>query len=283
MDIGTAKATADQRSLVQHHLIDVCEPSASFSVDRWRTQAINAIDRIQASGATPIVVGGTLLYVMALLEGLFDGPGADDAFRASAAGASTESLRAQLVRADPRTAGRLHPNDRRRTIRALEVLRLTGRSLTDLQEQWDRGARRPDTLLVVLNWSREAINRRINARVKRMLESGFVDEVRGLMDTGSLSQQAAAAIGYRDVMEHLAGKITLEDAAERIKQATRRLGKHQRSWLRRLLAGASKGTAIVVDADSEPMDHWPAIVADALESAPSPRASVPGPTPHDAR
>jgi tRNA dimethylallyltransferase len=235
MDIGTAKPTADERGGVPHHLIDLVEPTEPFSVDRWRSLADPLIAEIRGRGGVPIVVGGTHFYVKALLEGLFEGPGGDEGVREALRALVPADRRAELERVDPEAAARIHPNDERRTIRALEVFRLTGRPISAWQAQWDRGAARPDALLVGLEWPVEALNRRINARVRSMVERGLVEEARGLWEARRLGEQASQALGYKQLVEWLeAGGGRPEDAIERIKIETRRFAKQQRTWLRRL-------------------------------------------------
>lgn len=234
MDIGTAKPTTEERRGILHHLIDVAEPEEPFSVEQWLSLAEPCIEGIRGAGGVPIVVGGTHFYVKALLEGLFEGPGADAALRTELGGLSPALLRAELERIDPATAARLHPNDLRRTIRAIEVFRLTGTPLSAHQAQWDRGGARPDALLVGLEWEIEPLNRRINSRVKSMIDRGLVDEARGLWIKGSLGPQSREALGYKQLIEHFEGRATLDDAIEQIKIETRRFAKSQRTWLRRL-------------------------------------------------
>ncbi len=250
MDIGTAKPTADERRGVTHHLIDILEPDdpVPFSVHRWLSLAEGLIGEMgwgeiekndapegAATGRDriPIVVGGTHLYIKALLDGVFDGPGADDAIRAELDALDPAERRAELERIDPQAAARIHPNDARRTIRAIEVFRLTGKPISAWQGQWDKGSR-ADCLLVILEWDAEAINRRINARVREMVDRGLVEEVRALSARGLLGPQAAQALGYKQILAHLGGNGSLDDAVERIKIETRRFAKNQRTWIRRL-------------------------------------------------
>lgn len=236
MDIGTAKPTPDERRGVKHHLIDLVEPTEPFSVEQWLARAEPLIESLRAEGHLPIVVGGTHFFVKALLDGLFEGPGADPALRAELNALPRESLREELLRADPVAAERIHPNDTRRTVRALEVFRLTGKRISAQQEQWDRADPRPDALLVGLDWEPEAINRRINARVRDMIDRGLVSEARGLWREGRIGPQAGEALGYKQLIEHFEGRCSLEEAIERIKVETRRFAKNQRTWLRRLRA-----------------------------------------------
>ncbi|MEL7472643.1 MAG: tRNA (adenosine(37)-N6)-dimethylallyltransferase MiaA [Planctomycetota bacterium] len=235
LDIATAKPTEVERGGVPHHLIDLVEPTEAFTVHDWLAAAESAIADIHARGKTPIVVGGTHLYVKAFLEGLFEGPPADEALRAELRAMGLATLRAELERVDPEAAGRLHPNDERRTIRALEVQRLTGTPISELQAQWDRAASaRTDCVLVGLAWPTEAINPRINARVKQMMEAGLLEETRRLHEAGTLGPQAREALGTKQLLRHLAGDWTIDEAVEQIKIETRRFAKNQRTWLRRL-------------------------------------------------
>jgi tRNA dimethylallyltransferase len=234
MDIGTAKPTPEQRRAVPHHLLDLLDPSEDgFSVDAWLRLAEGAIGSIRSRGARPIVVGGTNLYVQALLEGMLHGPPPDRALRAELLARPPEELRRRLEAADPGAASRIHPNDLRRSIRAIEVFELTGRRLSDLQTQWGRHGRE-DVVIVVLEYGVEAINARINARVRHMAARGLVEEVRRLAAApGGLGRQAGEGLGYRQVLDHLAGRMGLEEALERVRIGTRRLAKQQRTWLRR--------------------------------------------------
>lgn len=234
MDIGTAKPTMEEHGGVRHHLIDCVDPREGFSVDRWLALAEGALADVRARGVRPIVVGGTHLYVKALLEGLFEGPGADAALREQLGALTAAELRAELERVDPASAGRLHPSDRRRAIRAIEVFRLTGRPLSVHQVQWDQGTSREDAALIGLVWPTEGLNRRINERVKEMFERGLVDEARALWAGGMLGVQAREALGYKQLIDFFEGRCTLEDSFERIKIETRRFAKNQRTWLRRL-------------------------------------------------
>lgn len=237
MDIGTAKPSLADRRRVRHHLIDVVEPSESFSVARFVELADRAIAGIVASGKRVWAVGGTALYVKALMEGLFEGPPADAAFRAAfrrrLALEGPAALNAELASIDPKAADRIHPNDARRIERALEVHHLTGVPISELQRQWDMGRTRYDCRLFVLNRQREDLNRRINARVKWMFQAGFLDEVRRLLaEPRSLSEQARQALGYAEVIDHLRGKVDLDKTVELVKIHTRRFAKSQRTWFK---------------------------------------------------
>lgn len=263
MDIGTAKPTPDERKGVPHHLIDVADPGDAFSVHDWLTRAETAIGDIRARGGCPVVAGGTHLYIKALMDGLFAGPGEDPALRAQLRAMPAAELRRELERVDPAAAARLHPNDLRRTIRAIEVFRATGVPISAHQRQWDATPVHDDRVLVVLDWPSEAINRRINARVRTMFDLGLVEEVRGLLEAGRLRGQAGEALGYHQVVDHLDGRCTLDDAIERVKIDTRRLAKNQRTWLRRLRATPG---CVVIDAADVPAADWCAIVMRACEA-----------------
>jgi tRNA dimethylallyltransferase len=234
LDIGTAKPTIEERRGVVHHLIDVAEPTEAFSVKQWLTLAERTISEIRSRGGWPIVVGGTHLYVKALLDGLFEGPGADEGVRARLMAMSPIDLRLMLEAKDPAAAAKLHPNDLRRTVRALEVLELTGIPMSEHQKQWDASRESGEFTLAGLEWPVEAINRRINARVKEMFARGLVEEVRSLRGRGALGPQASEALGYKQLVAHLEGRCTLEEASEAIKIETRRFAKNQRTWARRL-------------------------------------------------
>lgn len=234
LDIGTAKPSGAERRGVAHHLIDVAEPTEAFTVHDWLGAAEGLIGSIRGRGAFPIVAGGTHLYVKALLEGMFEGPAPDAALREELRRLGQRERRAELERVDAAAAARIHPNDERRTIRALEVHRQTGRPISEHQRQWDRGAGREDRVLIGLEWPTEMLNRRINARVREIVERGLVEEVRGLWAAGRLGPQAREGLGYKQLVEHFEGHCGLEDAVERIKIETRRFAKSQRTWLRRL-------------------------------------------------
>lgn len=236
MDIGTAKPTTSERSEVIHHGLDLVDPTHDgFTVEDWLAHAHAALAAIHARGGVAIVVGGTNLYAKALIEGLFDGPPADPALREELGTWELDALRSELVRIDPVAADRIHRNDRRRTIRAIEVHRATGTPISVLQAQWrDRPAALPaGWSLVGLSMGVEANNRRINARVRGMRAMGLVDEVRSLLGAGGFGAQAATAVGYRELIAHLHGAGSEDDAFEAIKIATRQLAKQQRTWLKR--------------------------------------------------
>ena len=232
MDIGTAKPSRAEREAVRHHLIDVAGPDETFTVARFVELADRVIE--QAGSSRLIVTGGTPLYYKALFEGLFEGPAADEAVRSQLRAESAEALSRRLAEVDPAAASRIHPNDTKRLIRALEVFELTGRPLSSFQTHWAAGEHRHPAVWVGLAWEKDALNSRINARVKSMLSAGWLEETRGLLDRfGSLSSTAAEATGYRELIDHLQGKQSLPAAAEQIKIATRQLARRQMKWFRR--------------------------------------------------
>jgi len=259
MVIGTAQPTPAERAEARHHLCGFVDPrNADFTVRDWLDEAERAIESIRGRGSHPIIVGGTNLYIRSLLEGVFDGPGRDDAIRRDLETHDDETLHQRLREVDPPSAERIHRNDRRRMIRALEVHAITGRPLSEHKQQWtDAPRNRPDVRLVVLDRPVDQLNRRINARVKAMLEAGFLEEVDRLRSEGELGTQAREAVGYRELLDHLEGRCTIEEATERIKIRTRRYGKQQRTWLRRF--AAIPGTVRL-----DPTDRSAREVADAL-------------------
>lgn len=237
LDIGTGKPSERERRGVPHHLIDIVEPTERFSVHDWLRAAERTVDEIRARGNLPIVVGGTHLYIQSILHGLFEGPPPDEALRQRLRAAPAPQRRAELERVDPEAAARIHPSDERRTVRALEVYHQTGTPISRLQTQWAAAQPdRSDRVLVGLDWTSEAINRRINARVREMLELGLIEEARGLWASGRLGAQAGEALGYKQLVAHFEGRASEHDAIERIKIETRRFAKNQRTWLRRLRA-----------------------------------------------
>jgi len=237
MDIGTAKASPEARQQVPHHLIDVVEPSESFSVGLFLEKALAAIDDIRGRGRPVVAVGGTALYIKALLYGLFEGPGGDELIRAElraqAQRDGLSKLHEALRRIDPHAADRIDPNDAKRIIRALEVFRLTGKPISSFQKQFDAQQPMHDWTILGLRREKAEESRRMNARVRKMVELGLVQEVRSLLaEDRPLSRQARCAIGYAEIIEHLQGRMSLEDAVEEIKKNTRRLAKGQRTWFK---------------------------------------------------
>ncbi len=243
LDLGTAKPTAEERRRARHYLVDVLEPWESASVAWWRQQAEACFREIEGRSRRVLLVGGTPFYLKVLLHGLFEGPPADaDVRRRLHQEAETQgphALHARLAAADAVTAGRLHPNDVRRVVRALEVLELTGRPLSAWQTQWPQAAAPPAEPAVPqilwLNLPRDELYARIDARVDAMFAAGLLDEVRGLLTLPRpLSREARQALGYKEVLDHLAGGPDLPTTIAAVKTRTRNFAKRQITWFRHL-------------------------------------------------
>jgi tRNA dimethylallyltransferase len=230
MDIGTAKPTSDERKEIPHHLIDIVEPNESFTVARF----VELAGEVIASTQPLIATGGTPLYYKSLFHGIFEGPSADSKIRDELRTQSGEELHRRLTEIDTAAATRIHRNDTRRLIRALEVFELTGKPISSLQTDWQSPAALHHAVWVGLNWDKTVLNHRINMRVQQMIAAGWLDETRNLLDRfGELSPTAGKATGYAELIEHLHGKYSLDEAIEQIKIATRQLGRRQMKWIRR--------------------------------------------------
>lgn len=237
MDIGTAKPPKEAREHVKYHLIDVVEPGDSFSVGTFLEAASDAIEQIRRRRKNVVAVGGTALYIKSLLYGLFEGPGSDEQIRnelrARARVEGLAELHRELTTIDPVAAERINPNDARRIVRALEVHSITGKPISSFQQQWEQPRMKHDWMIIGLRRDKPDASGRINRRVKKMIDAGLVDEVKSLLNEEKpLSQQARCAIGYAEIIDHLNGRTTLEEAAELIKIHTRRLAKAQRTWFK---------------------------------------------------
>jgi tRNA dimethylallyltransferase len=236
LNIGTAKPPVEKRKQIPYHLIDVVEPSESFSVAGFLELAEAAVKDILSRNKPVVAVGGTALYIKSMLYGLFEGPGADEKIREELKEqVKTEGLvqlYAQLQKIDPEAAARISANDQRRIVRALEVYRLTGKPISSFQSQWKQASSN-DWTIIGLRREKTEESKRINARVKKMLDDGLVDEVKNLLaEPNPLSKQAASAIGYAEIIDHLSGPTTLDDAIELIKKNTRKFAKQQRTWFK---------------------------------------------------
>ena len=235
MDIGTAKPTTTDRARAPHHLVSVLDPGDRCDVQRWLGLAETAIADIHARGRKAIVAGGSPLYTKALVEGLSAGAPRDAAVRARLTARydaeGPAALFADLARLDPAYAAQRHANDRQRVVRALEVIELTGQPYSSFHTT--DGVARSDyrTLSLGLTWDRATLHRRINARAKAMFAAGLVDEVRAL--SGRLSPEARQAVGYKEILAHLAGEYDRERAEELVRRNSRHLAKHQLTWYRR--------------------------------------------------
>ena len=239
MDILTAMPTPEEMRGVPHHMLGVFPPDQKCSAAAYRELALGRIQDILARGKRPIICGGTGLYINALTRPLSFAAQGDDAIRAeltriAEAEGGRERLHDQLKAVDPAAAARLHPNDVRRVVRALEIYRITGRTQS---EQAALDAQRGDgpfsERVYALDWPREALYARIDRRVDEMLQSGLVDEVRRLMKNEAAFSTAAQAIGYKEIAAALRGECALAEAVETLKRATRNYAKRQLTWFRR--------------------------------------------------
>ena len=237
MDIGTAKPSAATRARVPHHLIDVCDPAEAYSAGRFRRDALELIGAIRARGRLPLLVGGTMLYFRALIHGIAPLPEADPVVRADidrrAEALGWPALHAELAALDPEAAVRIRPADGQRIQRALEVLELTGERLSRLQKLASPAPLAFAAFALVPD-DRVALYARIDARFHRMMEEGFLDEVRALRARGDLDPDLPSlrSVGYRQLWTHLAGACSLEQAVAEGQRATRNLAKRQLTWIR---------------------------------------------------
>ncbi|QDV35209.1 tRNA (adenosine(37)-N6)-dimethylallyltransferase MiaA [Tautonia plasticadhaerens] len=266
MEVGTAKPTEAERRGVPHHLIDVLDPWESASVAWYRDRASAAVLDVEARGRIPLFVGGTPMYLKALLRGLFEGPPADPALRAElefeADRLGDAALHDRLAGLDPPAASRLHPNDRRRVIRALEVVLATGLPLSDQQREHDRPAP-PEVPVIALDRPRGELRGRIDRRVGLMFAEGLVDEVRRLVEAPRpLHPVPSQGVGYGEVVDLLAGRVATEaEAIARIQARTRQFAKRQMTWFR----GLDEVELLPVP-DDEPPEATAARVADRMEA-----------------
>ncbi|HET9763679.1 MAG TPA: tRNA (adenosine(37)-N6)-dimethylallyltransferase MiaA, partial [Casimicrobiaceae bacterium] len=240
MDVGTAKPDAAVRARIPHHLIDVIDPTETYSAARFARDALAAIAAIRGRGSVPILAGGTMLYFKALSEGLSTLPGADLALRASldarAAKEGWPALHAELARVDPATAARLEPGDSQRIQRALEVWQLAGVPLSSLQGRREdaSAALEPALRIALVPSDRARLHRAITHRFETMLAAGLVDELRALRRRYRLTPELPSmrCVGYRQAWAHLEGQIDAATLRERGIAATRQLAKRQFTWLR---------------------------------------------------
>ncbi|MEO8841884.1 MAG: tRNA (adenosine(37)-N6)-dimethylallyltransferase MiaA [Kofleriaceae bacterium] len=235
MDIGTGKATREERARTPHHLLDVVQPDENMTAARFIAMADAAIADIAARGKPVIVVGGTGLYVRALLLGLFEGPPAAPEIRAELAKLGLEALRAELERVDPIAAAKIEKNDEKRIIRALEVFRLTGEPMSAHQARHDHRTlpRRYDARMIGLSPEREDLYKAIDARVDEMIELGFEQEVAALRERGYQPPlRSQQAIGYAELHAVAAGEVDRARGIELIKRNSRHYARRQMSWYR---------------------------------------------------
>jgi tRNA dimethylallyltransferase len=237
MDIGTAKPTAAEQAAVRHHLIDIVDPDEPFDAAAYAVLGRRAAAELHRRGVTPVVVGGTGLYIKALLSGLFRSDARDPSvrsrLRAEAESLGPAALHARLARCDPQTAARLHPNDTLRVLRALEVFEVTGRPISELQRE-HRFADTPFRALTIgLSLEREALYRRIDRRVEAMVAAGLEEEVRRLLARGyGPGLRPMQSIGYSHLAAFIAGAVSREECLRTLMRDTRRFAKRQMTWFR---------------------------------------------------
>jgi tRNA dimethylallyltransferase len=238
MDIGTAKPTPAEQAGTPHHLIDVLEPHEEYSLAQFIAAARRTANEIRARGRAVLFVGGTPLYLKGLLRGIFQGPPADWELRhrlQAEAQNDPAALHGRLADVDPAAARRLHPNDTRRLIRAIEVFETLGRPISEFQQQFEVGRPAEACRVFVLDWPRSELYDRIDRRVDAMFAAGFVDEVGRLAERPQpLSRTARQEFGYREVLDHLAGECGLAETIELVKTHTRQFAKRQLTWFRSL-------------------------------------------------
>jgi tRNA dimethylallyltransferase len=237
MDIGTAKPDRSIREAVPHHLIDILDPEEAYSAGRFADDATRLVAEISARGRLPLIVGGTMLYLKALREGIAPLPGRNPGVRAAidarAKSSGWPALHAELAAVDPDAAARIEPADRQRIQRALEVHAVTGRPLSELQRSGPAPEVIVDSVALVPR-DREALKTTIERRFDSMVEQGLIDEVRRLRERPGLTAASASmrAVGYRQIWEFLEGRRSLTETRERAVVATRQLAKRQLTWLR---------------------------------------------------
>ena len=237
MDIATAKPSPADRSRVRHHLIDILDPHEHSSVGDYVVHARRAIEEICSRGKLPLFVGGTPLYLKAMTVGLFDGPAADWELRLRleevAEREGSAELHRRLVGLDPRAAARIHPNDVRRLVRALEVQEKKGKPISSLQTQFGSPRKSLGAVIVGLRRERDDWRRRIDARVEEMFNIGLIEETRTLLSLEKpMGRAARQAVGYAEVILYLQGRISLAEAKKRIKARTRKFVRKQMTWFR---------------------------------------------------
>ena len=238
LDIGSAKPSREIQARVRHHLIDLVEPTESYSAGQFVRDAARAIDDIESRGKVPLLVGGTMLYLRALMAGIAELPESDSVIRAQLDAEAAEqgwpALHARLASVDPAAAARIHPNDAQRIQRALEVHAATGEAISDLQRRTAAPLARDFTVVALIPEDRVRLHAALGQRFDAMMAAGLLDEVRSLYARGDLTDAhpAIRAVGYRQLWAHLAGTCSLDSAVERAVAATRQLAKRQMTWLR---------------------------------------------------
>ena len=239
MNIGTAKPANDDRAKVPHHLLDIVDPNLEFSLAEYVERAHQSLSEVKSRGKEVLFVGGTPLYLKSMLRGIYTGPPADWDFRKKvdeeAEKVGLELLHTRLQQVDPLSAEKLHPHDKRRIIRALEVHHLTGQPISHLQVQFDDAEPAENCRVFVLGWPRAVLHARIERRIDEMFAKGLVAEVTEILAKyGSLSRTAMQAVGYREVVDMLASEGDLDSTVQLVKSRTRQFARRQETWFRSL-------------------------------------------------
>ena len=260
MDVGTDKPILQERQGVPHRLIDLVNPDETFNAGLYRRQALDEIERLYRGCRLPLIVGGTGLYVRTLLKGLCEAPPADpimrEALRQEANEQGHDRLYARLVASDPIAAARIHPRDESKVIRALEVYQLSGRRMSEYQQEHGFSARPFSALIIGLIRDRSILNRRIEERIDWQLAHGLIEETKELLAQGYRRDSAAMkGLGYRQVAEHLAGEYDIAEMTRRFKRDTRQYFKRQMTWFRK-----EPGIQWLTIEESESAQHTAALV-----------------------
>lgn len=272
MDIGTAKATADERGRARHHMLDLISPTEDFSVDNYRRLALKCAEEITSRGGMPIFVGGTGLYIDALMRGgAQDVPPSDREYRDKILSAikgddDILALWQRLFAVDPESAEKIHKNNIKRVIRALEIYDKTGIPKSTFDKRSQSEDKDIDIVMLVLDFhEREVLYKRIDRRVDAMIEEGLVDEVRSLYDKGLLIEGTTAyqAIGYKELVGYIKGERSLSDSIEEIKLASRRYAKRQLTWFRH----EREALTLYMDDERGVMRDASEVIAEATELA----------------
>jgi tRNA dimethylallyltransferase len=238
LDIGTAKPLASERARAKHHLIDLIELGEDFSVHEYREMAVKTIEDIYSRGKQPIVVGGAGLYYKALVEGFFETPPKDDDFRKKMEDAAdkygADHLRAKLEKIDPEAARKILGSDTFRLIRVLEIYHTTGRTKSELEKSGEYPQQSHEFITIGLNLQRKVLYSRIDARVDKMLENGWIEELKALIETSRInSRNIGKIMGYNNLYQHVSARMGFSECVAKIKQAHRNYAKRQITWFKR--------------------------------------------------
>lgn len=238
MDIGTAKPTAAERAMAPHHLIDILDPrEAGMHLRAYIDRAEEVIRELNRQGKPAIIVGGTAMYLMGLLYGVYDGPSRNEAFRARLQVEKEKfgapALHARLAAIDPDAAAKIDPNDYKRIERGLEMATVGGIRPSDVRSAWHSDPPRA-SLNWMITWPRPVLRERIECRVDRMFEDGWIDEVQRILDTGGFGKESLMALGYREIIAHIEGKIDLSTCRTLIKTKTWQFSRRQLTWMKKL-------------------------------------------------